>query len=144
MNSYRTVEVRDFVGTLSSLYKEYRGRGHASFEGDLSGLGLSDLSGSSGEESTILKRQTRSPRLDFVVILLTNENIASLIQILAGQDLLGPDGAIIHTQLEVEGKLAFSACDNFHLDCTVASPVIPEKVLASLKATGQIHSYGEL
>ena len=143
MATYRTVDVRDCLGTLAALYREYEGKARASFEGDLGGLEFHELPGSEFEETAGLKRQTRSPRLDFVVVPLTTENVISLKRYLSASGLLGRKGAIVHTQLEVDGKLAFAACDNFDRHCTFATQVVHEAVLADLEAKGLVREYSD-
>ena len=141
MPTYRAVDVRDCQGTLWALYRAFEGRAVASFEGDLSELCLSEIPGASGDETGALKRQTLEPELDFCVVPIDAETVHFLKAALSAKGLLGGDGKVVHTQLEVEGELIFSACDNFHSECTVVSPRVPEEFLSSLKRQGLLRSY---
>lgn len=135
------LQVRDCQGTLWALYKQYAGVALASFEGDLSTLELGSLPGSTGLETGALKRQTTDPQLDFVVVPLTEENVAALKARLSRHGILGMNGAIIHTQIEVAGEALFIACDNFHDECTTASRSIPVSFLKQLKEIGVLRGY---
>ncbi len=141
MPDYRTIDVHDCFGTLVALYREYQGKACASFEGDLRGLELHELPGCTLDETAGLKRQTRSPRLDFVVVPLSKENIRALSERLSRPGVLGRNGSVVHTQLEVDGALAFAACDNFDRHCTFASQAIPEALLAKLQGSGVVRHY---
>ncbi len=116
----------------------------ASFEGDLSALHLNELVGCTFDEMNSLKRQTIEPQMDFVVVPINSQNVAALKQCFAKRDVLGENGSIIHTQIEVGGEPVFIACDNFHDDCTVASITVPETFLARLKEQGILRGYGEV
>ena len=141
---FRPLQVRDCQGALWAFYRRHVVGGLASFEGDLTGLALEDLPGSSSSPTRALKRQTLSPELDFVVVPLSPENIAALKERLSKPGILGIEGAIVHTQLEVEGEAVLIACDNFHDDCTVASCSVPEEFLQELKTNGVLRGYGEV
>ena len=141
MQKYYQLEVRDCQGVLWAFYLRYEGRASASFEGDLTGLGLGEIPGASLVESNALKRQTSSPELDFYVVPIDGRTIKTLKEKLSNPGLLGRNGRIIHTLLAVGGELIFSACDNFHDDCTVASCAVPEEFLAELKSNGVLRSY---
>ena len=143
MYSYRPIQVRDCQGALWAFYRKYEGVALASFEGDLSSLDFNPISGSSGQETSALKRQTLLPELDFVVVPVTNENIGALKALLSKPGVLGKDGTVIHTQIEVAGETIFSACDNFHDDCTVTSRSVPKAFLDQLKQVGVLRGYSD-
>ncbi|MBV8209539.1 MAG: hypothetical protein JO133_05700 [Burkholderiaceae bacterium] len=128
--------IREYLRALLTLYNEFEGKARASFEGDLQGLGLEELPGTATEECAGLKRQTTWPRQDFAVVQLTRGNIAFLATALAQPDLLGPEGRIIHTQIEMDGELAFAACDNFHEECTYASGALRQQIVEVLTRNG--------
>jgi len=143
MPSFRPLQVRDCQGTLWAFLRKYEGQARISFEGDLQGLHLDELPSASFEETPALRRQTISPRLDFVVVSASRENINSLKTCLSKAGVLGRNGTVIHTQIEVGGELIFLACDNFHDDCTAASPSVTESFLAELKSSGALRNYGD-
>lgn len=141
MQSHRPLQVRDCQGTLWAFYRQYEGKALASFEGDLSTLGLNSLPGSTGQETGALKRQTTEPQLDFVVVPITRENVATLKERLSRPGVLGTNGMVIHTQIEVAGEPILIACDNFHDECTVASQSVPAAFLEQLKEIGVLRGY---
>jgi len=143
MQTFRALQVRDCQGTLWAFYRRYEGAGLASFEGNLTGLALDELSGSSHSETPALRRQTVQPELDFVVVPISSENIASLKWRLSLRGVLGAEGVVVHTQLEVGGEAVLIACDNFHDECTVASLSVPEAFLSELKSEGVLRGYSE-
>jgi hypothetical protein len=141
MPTYRAVDVRDCQGALWAFCREFEGRAFASFEGDLSELHLSEIPGASGGGTKALKRQTREPELDFCVVPINSVTVGLLKTCLSSKGVLGSDGKIIHTQLEVGGELVFSACDNFHRECTVVSASVREELLRLLTEHGLLRSY---
>jgi len=143
MDSPRPLQVRDCQGTLWAFYRKYEGVALASFEGDLSALGLQALPGSTTQETGALKRQTAAPELDFVVVPITRENTASLKAVLSSPRVLGENGTVIHTQIEVAGEPVLVACDNFHDECTVVSRSVSEEFLSQLKQSGVLRGYGD-
>ena len=143
MPEYRRLEVRDCQGTLWAFYQKFEGQSVASFEGDLSDLRLEELPGASAQESGSLRRQTVEPELDFITVPITPDTIQLLKKRLASHNMLGRDGAVIHTQLAVGDELLLIACDNFHDDCTVASVSVPEPFLKELLNHGLLRAYGD-
>lgn len=141
MLTYRAIDVKDCQGTLWALYREFQDQALASFEGDLSGLHLSELQASSMHETMALKRQTSMPEMDFCVVPINSGTVGQLKTVLSSKGLPGHDGRIIHTQLQVKDELIFSACDNFHNECTVMSTSVPEEFLMSLIQQGLLRSY---
>jgi hypothetical protein len=138
MESLRMLHVRDCLATLWTICREFAGIGHASFEGDLAKFELEKLPGSSIHETSVLKRQTEWPKLDFVVVPITLANLAALQSRIAEEDLLGWEGAITHVQVEGGGQLALAACDNFHEHATVAFAPVPDRLLSQLQEDGSL------
>jgi hypothetical protein len=144
VQSHRPLQVRDCQGTLWAFYRQYEGKAAlASFEGDLSTLDLNSLPGSSDQETIALKRQTAEPQLDFLVVPISLENVAVLKARLSRPGVLGLNGAVIHTQIEVAGEPILIACDNFHDECTVASRSVPVAFLEQLKEAGVLRGYSD-
>ena len=92
----------------------------------------------------MLKRQTSSPELDFIVVPINERTVGMLKRQLSARGVMGKDGVVIHTQIQASDEMIFSACDNFHKDCTVTSKSVPEDFLASLKSHGLLRSYGDV
>jgi hypothetical protein len=83
------------------------------------------------------------PQLDFVVVPITHENVTTLKERLFRPGVLGTDGIVIHTQIEVSGEAIFVACDNFHDECTVVSRAVPKAFLERLKEVGVLRGYSD-
>lgn len=143
MAEYRRLEVRDCQGVLWAFYRMYEGKSVASFEGDLSRLGLEELPGASSQESGSLRRQTLEPQLDFIVVPINSATVPELKRRLASHGVLGRAGSVIHTQLAAGEELLFVACDNFHDDCTVASSSVPEPFLKEMLSRGLLRAYSD-
>jgi len=103
------------------------GNAHISFEGGEEILGLVELPGASQVETSILKRNTLAPRLEFVHVPLVNATIPA---ILAGIGGTIPKG-VLHVQIEKNGQLEFGAYDNFHPESIVLGPAINDAMLES-------------
>ena len=133
------IDTRDKTGLLIAMMREFSGDSHISFEGTLEKLELGNIEGASTEETKVLKRQTITPQLDFVVVPLNKNTIQEIWKELSEKDHLLHEG-IIHVQIENEGNLVFGGYDNFHRDCVVAYPGVPEKLLKELKLNGVIRA----
>jgi hypothetical protein len=133
------IVARDKPGLLISMMRELAGDAYISFEGDLHRIDWKGVSAVE-EDQTSLRRATRTPELDFVVLPLTIETQPLIWEAVSGVDHLADDG-IIHTQIEKEGRLAFGAYDNFHADCVSASDAVPRSLLEGLKESGVIRSF---
>ena len=134
------IDPRDKPGLLLAMMKQFMNSGHISFEGSLGALTFCTWQTSSSEETDTLKRNTMSPRLDFVVVPLTEQTVPAIWRELSDKDHLVREG-IIHVQIESQGKLVFGGYDNFHRDCTVVSADVPVELLETLKENGVIRSY---
>jgi hypothetical protein len=112
-----------------------------SFEGRLSHAKLAKISGASLNETEVLKRNTTSPRLDFVVLPLTPETVPEIEKAIVSKVAFKDYAGIVHVQIEGHGRLAFVACDHFHEDCVWASEAVPETFLAELVKNRVLYSY---
>jgi hypothetical protein len=115
--------------------------GLVSFEGELQELGILELPGATYDETDLLKRQTTSPRQDFVILPITPETIASLKSNLNAPGLFNNAGALYHVQIECHGRLVLGAYDNFHRECVVAYDPVPQSFLEGLVSSGVLRSY---
>lgn len=143
MPEYRRLEVRDCQGTLWAFYRKYEDQAVASFEGDLSGLGLEEIPGASMQETSSLRRQTTEPEFDFVTVPINPVTVRELKKRLTSHGVLGREGVVIHTQLAAGDHLLLIACDNFHDDCTVASISVPEPFLQEMLSHGLLRAYSD-
>ena len=137
MDGY-VINARDKPGLLVAFMKELAGNARVSFEGDLTKCEFSSVPQLAHEPDGALQRNTISPRLDYVILPLTPETIAPILgQVLPGGRCVHD---IIHIQIERNGELAFSACDNFHPDCTWAW-LASEPLLRKLRDRQVVRSF---
>lgn len=130
------LKARDKPGLLMAMMRLLAGEdARISFEGNLSGCGLAELSGASIAETASLRRATTQPELDFVVLPLDGSNARAILECVhrAGR-------AIIHIQIEKHGSLQFGAYDNFHPDCIVVGPEVSKSALDELVSKGVLKS----
>ena len=112
-----------------------------SFEGRLWHTGLATIVGASLNESEVLKRNTTSPRMDFVVLPLTPGTVPEIENIIVSKVAFKDYAGIGHVQIERQGRLAFVACDQFHEDCVWVSEAVPDTLLADLVKNWVLYSY---
>ena len=134
------IDPRDKPGLLRAVMEEYAADSKISFEGDLKGLSFCTWLDAKHEETSSLKRQTKEPELDFVVLPLNPSTYPRIWNELIEKDHLVNEG-IIHVQIEMNGKLLFGGYDNFHRECTVAYSGMQQDFLEKLKRKGIIRSY---
>ncbi len=134
------IDTRDKPGLLIAMMKEFSTDSHISFEGSLKNLNLNTIAGTSENETSELKRQTGSPKLDFLVVPLNEKTVEVIWKELYEKDHLVHEG-IIHIQIECNGKLVFGGYDNFHRECVVAYSSVPVRLLDKLKENGVIRDY---
>ena len=133
------IDARDKPALLLAVMKELVGNSIISFEGDLSNLELDKIESSRSDETEVLRRQTASPVLDFIVLPLTEKTLQEVWSEISQKDHLVNEG-IIHVQIESEGELAFGGYDNFHRECTIAYSALSIEFLESMKELGIIRS----
>jgi hypothetical protein len=112
-----------------------------SFEGRLSHTELAKIAGASLNETEVLKRNTISPRMDFVVLPLTSETVPEIEKAIVSKVAFKDYAGIVHVQIERQGRLAFVACDHFHEDCVWVSEAVPDTFLAELVKNRVLYSY---
>jgi hypothetical protein len=136
-NAVKRWFVRDKRRLLMAMMDELAGDAHISFEGNLSALRFSSIPGVSHEETVALKRHTRWPKQDFIVIPLEPSTNKAIISAMGGT----VPNDIIHIQVERGGVLQFAAYDNFHPESVVFGTGVEQAVLTSLVAEGIIRPY---
>ncbi|USD22774.1 hypothetical protein MJO52_06455 [Microbulbifer variabilis] len=134
------IDPRDKPGLLHAVMEQCTGASLISFEGSLEHLSFYKWPNASYEETPVLKRQTISPKLDFVILPLDEESSKGMWKELAEKDHLVREG-IIHVQIAIEGELVFGGYDNFDKECTVAYKGLSEGFLQDLKERGTIRGY---
>jgi hypothetical protein len=126
---------------LWAFMVHFQSSSKVSLEGDLKKFELLGRSDASTEETPELKRNTSYPPFDFVVLPITADLTTVLKKSLSDPEIFGQDGALVHVQIEHEGKLVFGAYDNFHKDCVVAHESVPEELLAKLHGKRILRAY---
>jgi hypothetical protein len=112
-----------------------------SFEGRLANTQLVTIPGVSPNETEVLKRNTTSPRLDFLVFPLTPGTVSTIERAIASKIGFRDYSGIVHVQIERREGLSFVACDQFHEDCVWVSDAVPVAFLADLVKNRVLHSY---
>ena len=135
------IDPRDKPGLLIAVMRELAGSAEISFEGWLGELGLESISGAYSQETDALRRQTRKPRLDFLVLPLTKESVDVIWRAISEKDHLTDPNGIIHVQIALDGRLVFIGGDNFHRECVSAWEGFPIELLDRLIENGVIRSY---
>ncbi|OQY45944.1 MAG: hypothetical protein DRR08_27095 [Candidatus Parabeggiatoa sp. nov. 2] len=134
------INTRDKPGLLLAMMREFKNNSHISFEGSLGHLSFSNMPSASNTETEVLKRQTLSSELDFVIIPLTDQTVQNIWKVLSEKDHLVHEG-IIHVQIESNGNLVFGGYDNFHRQCVIAYSGVSIELLERLKEKGVIRGY---
>jgi hypothetical protein len=124
--------VRDKKRLLRVLMEALAGDAHLSFEGDLHGFRLKNIAGAVDQETTTLKRNTRWPHQDFIVVPLEPATVGSVFSAIGGN----VPRRILHVQIEKAGKLAFGAYDRFQSGCVFFGPTVSRDLLAELVSDG--------
>ena len=136
-----SANVRDKPAFLHRLMIELAGNAFMSLEGDLSHCQLSDGIVVTREETAILKRNTRAPIQDFVVLRLVPEAIPAIFkQVMAA----GLNRGIIHVQIERDGVLELAAYDNFDSECVITGPDVSPALLDELKNTKVLREFRDM
>ncbi|MEZ5324888.1 MAG: hypothetical protein R3F19_07485 [Verrucomicrobiales bacterium] len=132
------IDVRDKPAFLRRIILALAADAEISFEGDLRAFDFPhDLMNAS--ESDSLRRATSTPEMDFVRCPLNEATVAPILIALGTGNELVSD--IIHIQISVSDRLEFGAYDQFHPDCVLAGPMVPEKLLSELQDSGIIRSF---
>jgi hypothetical protein len=129
--------VRDKRRLLLAMMDALAGDASISFEGNLAGLELLKMPGASQEVTAPFKRNTTWPKQDFVVVPLEPSASRAIISAIGGT----VPNRIFHIQIEKEGLIQFSACDNFHPQCIFFGAAVKQEVLESLVTESIIRPY---
>jgi hypothetical protein len=122
-------KVRDKRRFLVAALAELAGAAQVSFEGDLSRPSLFDVAGASSDETRVLKRNTLSPKQDFVVLPLEAQTVGPIMAAVGGTVPRG----IIHIQVQKGGQLELGLYDNFAPDCLFFGPSLTSTFFARLR-----------
>lgn len=140
MDAYR-VHVKRPIDFLDVVFTCYAGESLVSFEGDLTVLRNGHMPGLSEAETACLRRQTVEPQEDFLVAPLTREALPAL-QAMCRR--AGVRNRITHIEIEHDGELVFSACDQFDPAGVWLSTRLERTTLDQLRDRGVIASYARV
>src|SRR4051812_33646006 len=119
MDDVIRLNTRDKAALLDAMMQSFASpNALMSFEGHLQNTDLSKIEGASQSETPALKRATTHPKLDFVILPLSNETIPAIRKAIASKVGFGNNG-IVHVQIQSDQVLAFAAYDGFHKDTVV-------------------------
>src|SRR6266404_3550080 len=130
---------RDKSGLLVHMMRFLAGGAHISFEGNLSRCEFPATMPRQTEKESILRRQTVSPRQDFVILALEHDTIRPILDVVLPDNRYMED--IIHIQIEKNGGLQFGSYDQFDKNCIVCFLGVPPKFLDELKQRHIVHSW---
>jgi hypothetical protein len=132
MEEIYRLETRDRPRLLVAMMRALAAEdSRISFEGALSQTELAQMAGVTFHEGGALKRGTLQPKLDFLVLPLTQQNLSALEKAVVSKIGFGHRG-IIHVQIEKNGEMAFAAYDNFDRECVVAYSAVSPALLDEL------------
>jgi len=132
-------KVLDKRRLLLAMMEELAGDAHISFEGDLHGLALLRMPDALDEPTPALRRNTRWPKQDFIIVPLEPSMGNKIIAAIGGT----VPKAIIHIQIEKNGLRQFGAYDNFHPECIYFGSAVKQAVIESLISERIIRPYTE-
>ena len=135
------LDTRDRPSLLMAMMRALAGEDcKISFEGSLSQTELANVQGVAYGETGVLKRATLQPKLDFLVLPLTQQKLSAIENAIKSKIAFGHSG-IVHAQIEKNGKIAFAAYDSFDQDCVVAYSAVSTGLLQELTETRVLRSY---
>jgi hypothetical protein len=133
------IVARDKPGLLVAMMRALAGNAHVSFEGELSRCVFPPALGPDARQTPVLKRQTVTPELDFVVLPLEPHSVQPILDVVLPDRRFMDD--INHIQIEKNGILQFGSYDNFHPECIVCFLGVGQELLNRLRESGVIRSW---
>jgi len=122
---------------LIAAMTELAGDAHLSFEGNLHAMPILDLVGASGDETSILKRNTSWPIQDFVVLSLEADLIKVIVASIGGT----VSRRILHIQIEKSGILELGLYDNFDPNCSFFGSRLTPEFFSRLESEGILRQW---
>jgi len=127
---------------LCAMMREFAGsKSWISFEGRLIHTDLMQIEGVSFEETAVLRRGTIAPKLDFLVLPLTQNSLQAIEKAILSKISFHSTEGIVHVQAERDGTMVFAAYDNFSESCTWVFSNFPVALLDELVARKVLVSY---
>jgi hypothetical protein len=141
MDDVISLNTRNKAALLDAMMQSFASANSCvSFEGHLYNTTLTEIAGASQSESSVLKRATTWPKLDFIILPLNNETISAIKKAIASRVGFGENG-IVHVQIQKDEELAFAAYDGFHDDTVVLFSRSADHLLEPLVTSGVLWSY---
>ena len=134
---YKIRDKRRFLA--AAALAELAGAARISFEGDLSSTSLPGVTGVSGEETQILKRNTLWPKQEFIVLPLEADSVEPIMTAVGGT----VPRSILHIQIEKNGQLELGLYDNFAPKTLFFGPALTQKFFEDLKSADVIAQWTE-
>jgi hypothetical protein len=134
MNNALTLSVKHRPRLLTAMMRALASpSSRIAFEGyDLAQTELFRIEGATFDETPPLKRRTLAPRLDFVVLPLTEAAVPLLEKTVNSSIAFKRSQGIIHVQVEQGGEFVFAAFDSFQ-HCWVIASRIPATLVEELR-----------
>jgi hypothetical protein len=130
---------RDKPGLLIHMMRFLAGDARICFEGFLSKWEFPVSIPRIPEEQSVFKRQTISPKLDFITLALEPDTIRPILDVVLPSNRYMDE--IIHIQIEKHRELQFGSYDQFHRDCIVCFHGVTTIFLDELKQKGIIKTW---
>jgi hypothetical protein len=139
MVNSKSWQVLDKQRLFRLVMDELAGDAHISFEGNFDGLRLLSVLGASEGETASLKRNTLSPKQDFVVVPLEPDSSGTILAAIGG----ALPRKIIHVQIEKAGLLEFGAYDQFEPGCVYFGSAVNRQFLEALVSKGVMRAFSD-
>jgi hypothetical protein len=133
------VRVKKPVDFIRAALTYFQPQCFLSLEGDLCHYDSARLPGASVEPTDVLRRNTLSPRQDFVIVPVTPETLETVTRQVLPQ--VGLKHRILHVQIACAGRLVLGAYDAFHREGCWIDRCVGEETVSSWKASGIIGWY---
>ena len=134
-----SIHVKKRIPFLQSILDFYCGDALISFEEDLSTFDFSQFSGASSQPTSILKRNTISPHLDFVILSLEEKTLEFIKKNVLNH--IGLQKNVVHILVAKNGELVVGIYDHFDPDCVWVKLDFPRSALEGLQEQKVIASY---
>lgn len=142
MNELAYLKPQDIARLISQVMESLCGDdAYISLEGFCIPEGILDLHGANTNETLLLRRNTTSPVLQFVVLPLTRATTAKLTASIGRTSVLNDVEGLIHIQISKGNRLAFGAYDNVDEYCTVLYAPFVHPLSQALVDSGAISSF---
>ena len=140
--SWYLLDTKDKPGLLWAFLKEFNNQGDLILEGNFKDRGVYRWPDAHEvKETSVARRQTRSPKHDFISLPI-NEVTTKLLKVeLSKSGMFDWGSPFVHYQILVNETLVLLGGDHFHRECVSAFPPVTESFLAGMIDKGIIRGY---